>query len=548
MTDVKKLTKLFSQTGEIDYNLPDRIVRMYCGFIGINTVAEAKQYMQQKVEEANKRNRKNSRNFKLEDGDLVKGIGRIDFLSKILQNGSLSKEYLGASAGSDATPLDTDVSMVRKNPSLASLEAKEYGPIFFVLKNRDNRFQITRNSPQIQREEDKNKIDLSKLELFYTGVLGTGHYGIRTGFASTEIDYIMVNGAYDKRIGLEIAKNGFYIPVVTEEGNVLFTEEDYENIRSTMQGLSYYGTEEYKLSNNLYSNDSNELAIQLLENASEVKEKKDAINEVIRQVLEKHNLKLKETIDGNLENGTVELIDTGSTGRGTNTPGDGDFDYIMRLDNQIILNSEEMNQIKKELLEKFSCENKVLTHNGDFRLKGVKINGLKDPVDIDITFTEKTDKINYSTDMCVRDRLNSIKKQYPNKYNQVIANILEAKKVLKEYECYKPNRGAIPQGGLGGVGIENWILQNGGSFQDAARNFLEQSENKSLEEYKNTHFIYDFGENHLAARINQYPHDNFIYNMNESGYNKMKIALKEYLKKIELQDNNTYKNNNSMSI
>jgi hypothetical protein len=57
------------------------------------------------------------------------------------------------------------------------------------------------------------KRDTSKIEVFYTGAIGNSHYGIRTGFASTEIDCFIVK-RWDDRIGLEIAMNGFYIPVI----------------------------------------------------------------------------------------------------------------------------------------------------------------------------------------------------------------------------------------------------------------------------------------------------------------------------------------------
>ena len=41
------------------------------------------------------------------------------------------------------------------------------------------------------------------------------------------IKYIIADRYVDK-VGLEIAKNGFYIPIVDKEGNVLFTEKMYE--------------------------------------------------------------------------------------------------------------------------------------------------------------------------------------------------------------------------------------------------------------------------------------------------------------------------------
>lgn len=125
------------------------------------------------------------------------------------------------------------------------------------------------------------------------------------------------------------------------------------------------------------------------------------------------------------------------------------------------------------------------------------------------------------------------KKTNPEKYKYVVANILLAKQVLKQAEVYKPNRGEVPQGGLGGVGIENCILQNGGSFIDAAKDFLEAAEGKSFEEFKVNYQIWDFGDNHLAERRGQYPHDNFVANnMSEAGYSKMKKALKEYIENL----------------
>lgn len=152
-------------------------------------------------------------------------------------------------------------------------------------------------------------------------------------------------------------------------------------------------------------------------------------------------------------------------------------------------------------------------------------------MDIDITFIEKTDKIFYSTDMALQDRLKTIKKANKEKYKFVIANILLAKQILKQAEVYKPKRSEIPQGGLGGVGIENWILQNGGSFIDAATSFIEASNGKSFEEFKRNYQIWDFGDNHLAERRGQYSHDNFIENnMSETGYHKMVQVLNEYMK------------------
>ena len=540
LTDILELSKKLSPDGTLDYNLADRVIRMFCGFTGIDTLEQAKEYIERKVKTADSRNRNaSSSDMVLEQGDFIKGIGGITYLRNILQNGSVSKEYLGSSAGSDATPIDTDISMIMSSDGtisekMGATAASGYGPIWFVLKN-DDRFITTRTSS----ETLEAKRDMSKMEVFYTGVLGQGHYGIRTGFASSEINYIVMDN-YDPKVGLEIAMNGFYIPVANKEGKIVFTPKDYDELRTKMSGLSYYDENNYTFSENLITEETEYFAEQIEQSNFEVQAKREKINNVIKKSLEELGLHLKTNIDGDLTEGFVELIDTGSTGRGTNKPGDGDFDFMMRLDKTILSNPTRLSELKQTILRNLGRENSSeLTGTGDFRLKGVPID-TDMSVDIDITFTEKTDKVAYSTDMALQDRLATIQRNDPEKYKYVVANILLAKQVLKKAEAYKPNRGEIPQGGLGGVGIENWILQNGGSFIDAARSFVEASDGKSFSEFQSTYQIWDFGDNHLAERRGQYAHDNFIANnMSEAGYQKMVAALKEYLKSMELAQTDT---------
>ena len=76
------------------------------------------------------------------------------------------------------------------------------------------------------------------------------------------------------------------------------------------------------------------------------------------------------------------------------------------------------------------------------------------------------------------------------------------------------------------------VLQNGGSFEKAARGFMEVAEKcKDLSEFQNQYAIWDFGENHTSSEKDSYPHDNFVYNMNEAG--DKKPASKEDTEKIE---------------
>lgn len=546
--DINNLITLFSANGELDYNLPDRIISMYGHFAGIDTFESAKQYFIERRVRADERNRTSTQGkFSLEPGDLVKGINDFRFLHNILQNGSVAKEFLGDCATSDATPLDTDLSMIYEakdtlEKTLASTEASSYGNIWLVLK-QDDRFTITRNSSSAPTPTtDEVKHDPDKLELFFTGAAGGSHYGIRTGFASSDINYIIVAN-YDRRIGLEIAMNGFYIPVVDKEGKVVFTPEDYDLLRSKMSGLSYYDEASYTCSSYLETEETIALAEQIPESDIQVGIKRASISRVIAQAISSLDLSLKEHIDGDLTEGSVELIDTGSTGRGTNMPGDGDFDFMMRLDKSIFTNPSKLQKLKDTLMSAFGSEHaSEVIGTGDFRLKGVHIDGLAEPVDIDITFVEKTSKLTYSTDMALQDRLSSIKKQNPDEYNLVIANILLAKKVLKEAGVYKPNRGEVPQGGLGGVGVENWILQHNGSFVEAAKSFLAAAEGRSFTEFCQVYQLWDFGENHLAEKRGKYSHDNFVTgNMSEEGYKKMCEVLKEYLNKLQYQSTDTKK-------
>lgn len=542
VSDIKVLSSLISHDGRNDYNIADRIVNMFCGFAGIHTLKQAKEYIDLKVSTADKRNRDAAKSdMELEVGDFVKGIGNITYLRSILQNGSNAKEYLGASAESDATPLDTDLSTVLESTGtirdkILGLAANSCGPIYFVLKN-DGRFIITRSG----KETLDVKKDMTKLEAFYTGIMGSDHYGIRTGFASSEINYITM-GLYDPRVGVDIALNGFYIPVVDFDGNVVFTPEDYDELRNKMQGLSYYGENNYRLSDNLITVDTEKIASRIDDSSKEVERKREKIYEIIRRSVDKLGLKVRNTIGEDLEEGTIELIDTGSTGRGTNKPGDGDFDFMMKLDRNIMLDPSKLQELKDTIakdLGKTNGSGEVIG-TGDFRFKNVQLDD-ETAVDIDITFVVKTDRVSYSTDMALQDRLKTIKKTAPEQYKYVISNILLAKQVLKQANVYKPYRSDSLQGGLGGVGIENWILQNGGSFIDAARSFVEAADGKTFEEFKRCYQIWDFGENHYSARNSdsstdedKYPHDNFVTcNMSYEGYQKMLQALKEYLKTIE---------------
>ena len=527
--DLLGLIKLFLKTEDI-HKLPDQIVKMYGHFAGFDTFKDLKEYMKSSIEKADKRNRERAQenHFAISKGDFIKGLGlsndKYYFLKNILQNGSVCKEFLGSAASSDTTPFDTDVSKITEdNPSFEVFSSRYvaslYGPLWIVLKN-DERFHET--------SENDNSYDPNKLEVFLTG--GGDHYGIRTGFPSSAIDFFVVDESQIKldRIKYEIVMNGFYIPVVSTEEKLLFTPDEYDRLHQEMMGLSYYGTE----SEYVFAKELEHFTLTEEQRIAQVNTQEEVLDyrREFVETLKKAGLPIVTERDSDLSSPVLELLDTGSTGRGTNKVSDYDFDFIIRVNRNVMMNEEK----KNELLQKIhiAFPDIVITDNLIRDTVITLPSGRQ--MKIDITFIVKTDKLDYSTDECIKDRLRTIRDMSEEKYQKVLANIVMAKEVLKD--VYKPRHaGKNPQGGLGGVGIENWILQNGGSFEHAAREFIRVSENKSFEEFAKEYAVWDFGENHLSFRKSDgYMHDNFVKdNMTEEGYNKMKEVLKEYLRSLE---------------
>ena len=597
-TDFANLTSLIKPNSR--YTLADRAVRYFAHFVGSEDLAGAERYMDDAVKEADARNRKTAEYLattkepKLQPGDLVKGMGGtrgsgIRYLSYAFQNGSISKEYLGDASRSDTTPLDADVSIVLYgeqtiDQTMDNMLADGYGwGLWTVLRPDKDRFIITRRD---EDEADQSVYDLSvpdanfdrtdlskeeinrrlkeiaeakrhrreglpKLEIFATSVDGSGHYGVRTGFGMNLVSFCVTDSTLrdstpvSEVAKLEIALNGFYIPVVDRDSEeLIFTPDYYDKMRQQMSGLSYYHTGDYVFAPDgeleLPSTDVGKTTIpstttiisELPTSIAETDHKHEVINQTIKQAITnipELNLSYKDYLDGDLTENIVEMIDTGSTGRQTNAPGSGDFDYLARLDRSILNDPTKKQQITDALLTAFGRENDgSAIVNGNLRLKQVFLDGLAEPVDIDITFVQKTNKVQYSTDMALTDRLTNIKKQSEHKYHQVLANVIYAKQFLKAAGAYKPRRSPEAEGvgGLGGVGIENWILQHGGSFKQAARDFLSVADNySSFEDFRTYYPVWDYGENHKGIRSK--PHDNFVAdNMNQEGYERMKEALR----------------------
>ncbi len=618
-TDFANLTSLIKPNSR--YTLADRAVRYFAHFIGIKDLADAERYMDDAVKEADARNRRMAEYLvttsepKLQPGDLVKGMGGwssygISNLDNIMQNGATSKEFLGDASWTDTTPLDTDLSIVLAkairdgtvSDTLKHIFAYTFGGgLWSVLKrenaNGESSFVVTRSGQDNIEEADVVQARKEgKPEVYYIGFDHPDHYGIRVGFSMSLVSFFITDDTKIKNLfdnpsdarsdstpvsevtKLEIALNGFYIPVVDRSSEeLIFTPADYDKMRQQMSGLSYYYTGEYQFapdselelgeltldkkslsavsapttsstssssssagddaqggtsSGSITIPSTTAIIDQLPASMAETDHKHEVINQAIKQAITnipELNLSYKDYLDGDLTENIVEMIDTGSTGRQTNAPGSGDFDYMARLDRSILNDPTKKQQITEALLTAFGRENDgSAIVNGNLRLKQVSIDGLAEPVDIDITFAQKTNKVQYPTDAALADRLSNIKNQSETKYHQVLANIIYAKQFLKAAGAYKPRRSPEVKGigGLGGVGIENWILQYGGSFKQAARDFLTVADNCSgFEDFCAHYPVWDYGENHKGIRSK--PHDNFVAdNMNPEGYERMKEALR----------------------
>lgn len=569
--------------GKGKYGLLDSITRYYLYFAGYKTFNQLKNDVFNECNLINEKNIKNvSENFKISQGDLIRCIGNIDCIGSVLNYGNVCKEYLGTFTGtseSDTTPLDTDWTYITEddisnnnyNTISGTPTGFGFGDVFVIIKD-------VKNNPNIEISRDIDgkvrdfKYDPKKYEAFATNTEKGGyknHWGIRTGTGTEIIDSIIYNNENLEKIDalkMELAKNNTYIPVYSMEGKLIYSPDEFKEKRNLVSGIKRYDSSEYKLSNDLNLPDlydeNNNLIIPGIESIKKMKRqefkeveqyKVKVFDHLKNWITNNTNSNIvKDNLSLELKYGEADLIGIGSTARGTNLPNDYDYDYYLRLDKRNLYTYDEKNclisnlkNLEKNLNEYLNPSKNIPGKEGRVRGTGINIDGLEKTIDIDVTFTQKTNKTTYSTDMALEERLNNIKENNSDKYEDVIANIVLAKYVLKKTNCYKPDRSDSNQGGLGGVGVENWILQNGGSFKNSCLEFLSAAtidgQMVPFNEFKQKYFIWDLGEN--RENRNEYPFDNFINNMNESGYKKMYNALSTYVKNLSISNekNNNYK-------
>lgn len=470
----------------------------------------------------------------IKKGDLLKNVGS---LNGIIDNGIYAKDFLGANAGQDLTPYDTDTVMVTDEVLIFSQAIKDY-----KLHGYGDVTLVIRDKGQFNNPSEKNlstNIN-SKYELIHSQVISQNHYGVRTGIATTEIDYIVIPEYYQGEplsdIKFRIASKGIYIPVVNSEGKIIYTPEEYEKQRETFAGVTGIAYKPYTVDTG--RNGLTPIIKELEDKIINDREKTNRISQELQLSIEKElvtrNLVFEDSISG-LAGVRIEHI--GSTSRSTHLVGSSDFDFSILMDRSQLGNIDSNG--KYQLINNVVDSLGTIEQNGEFhnvgenttQMVGAKIK-LKsgEIVEFDLAITDKGTNINGSNSHeLVIDRLNNIKEiEGEEKYNFVISNILIAKKVLKEYHCYKKG---FREGGLGGIGIENWILQHHGNFEIASDQFLRAATNTdgtivSFETFKTNYTIYDPGKD-----IRTGANDNFVSNnMNESGYKRMVEAVMAFRK------------------
>lgn len=334
---------------------------------------------------------------------------------------------------------------------------------------------------------------------------------------------------------LETMKNK-YIPIYDmHTKKLLFTREEFLSYRKKMSGLKEYDTGIYIFSDNLYFDGLDYYLEQIDQNKEKVDSYRNPIYQEIIKVIS--SLGLSVSIGCN-SGGDVELVEAGSTARYTNIPSIGenkkwDFDFTVRF-------HPENTWKVKEILETKLKAGGHITRTSKFkvRLIDVEVPGVLEKVDLDFSLTPQKEKY-LSTEDAINERLENMKNIDEQKYRLVLANIMYAKDMLKKYGAYKPSRGILEgdrqKGGLGGVGIENWILQNGGSLIDATNEFLMHAEGKKFIEFEKEYAIMDFGANHVGKSKNNWPYDNFIINnMRYLGFEKMRECLQKFISNLNI--------------
>lgn len=527
-----------------DQSISDRIAEIYLRPLGVNSVSEALQKFDEVAQIKTLESKdlvssltENSGKM-VEVGDLVKGFDP-DNLGYISEEGFVCAEFLGATSKRDHyAPLVSDVMRVSDEIFKASESySNRFGSVMAVIKNVDQKFTgSTEFTPQPS--------SLAEPELCHVGTDDDkeNHFGVRGGISLSMVDAFIIQEKVRDRhmsglIAMQLTK-GMHIPIFDDNENLLFSPEQFDQMRAEFSGTKW-SDEPQVVAEDLLSAGS--LSKEQLEGLERVERLRDEVVNNLRSFFEVAGVQFSQPF--NARDLTVaEIDDTGSTGRGTSLPNDFDFDISIRL------GQEDYKKVQEFINQITAGTNGVDNGGGDrsgsyqFRKSGVtELLGqtFTEAFDLDINFKRKEVIPLYESHDAVADRLQSVEDGFGESGKEmrqkVVGQILKAKKVLREAGVYKKGDFNDGEGGLGGIGVENWVLTKGqGSFTKAAESFIaeaidEAGQVRSFEDFKSRYMVIDAGAN-ILAKSGSSPHDNFIAkNMTAKGYEKMVTTLQNYL-------------------
>ena len=235
------------------FTLGDRVIQSFCYPLGIKSISDAYDYISNSQMHSFFRHRnliQTGEVGQVHKGDLIKSAVHANFLPSLLENGVISKEYLGVGEYSDCTPLDTDVSIVSEEPKgLRNAISEASAAVFSAMGritgkhsyNKENVFLIFHNDERFEKynngatsfDEDKYEIcgngggnvmkneDVDEFE-HWEEFWYMDDRGIRTGIPSSEIDYIATDEKSVEEVIKAVKESGLYIPVTDLDGNLIF--------------------------------------------------------------------------------------------------------------------------------------------------------------------------------------------------------------------------------------------------------------------------------------------------------------------------------------
>ncbi len=531
-------------------SVTDRLARMFLAPAGFTSIDAMLAAMDAAREDGHRRGMETAQHvqekrFVVGDGDVVRGV-RSEDMGAILQGATVSRELFAPSSTTDLSPYDYDVIRVGDVPPRLddvirahtdSHTGAEDADVYFLIRNRDQFYDTTTSAKGYTPD---------KLEIFARSPDRTSaQWGVRTGPPASEIDLLIATDAvvrHEKRksdLLLTIAQNERYIPVVDVHGTLLFTPEQYEQYRQKFcSGIERYGGDAVDFTptrpDDAHYDEVMQLRDALRKDRARVEVMQTSVYETIAQTLMAQGISLYDASETAITG--ADIFETGSTARGTNAPQDYDFDFTIRLDAADMEKAPAILSRLKEVLggdERDVGSSVTGEHITQLRLRDAVVHD-GEKCDVDVTVMPKSELLRYGSHDAAAERLAWMRDHVSHDaYEQTIANILLTKRLLKEYDVYLMWRESHPErtGGIGGIGVENWILANGGNMIEAFRTFYDASHDSNgrrvpFAQFRSIYTIIDPGENFAENGI----HNNYFGDiLTEAGYEKMQTMIETYL-------------------